>query len=71
MQTDLILIGICSDSAQNLVGLGSVRSDQNLVKKNGPITAIWYHKNSEWILIRSAQIWWVSDKISVSLLIMD
>ena len=42
-------------------------SGQNLIKKIGSNTAISGQKNSEWILIRSAQIWWVSGKTSLTL----
>ena len=36
----------CSESAWNLVRLGSA---QNLIRKFGPIPASWGQKNSEWI----------------------
>ena len=61
---------LCSESAQNLVRLGSgllIRTGQNFIKKIGSNTAISGQKNSEWILIRSAQIWWVSGKTSTFL----
>ena len=42
------MLGIWSELSLLRIGV----SDQNLLRKFGPISAIWGQKNSEWILIR-------------------
>ena len=70
----------CSDSARNLVGLGSVRSDQIWSSdqiRSEPDLKIWPYSlpfevrkilsgsdQIRPILIRSAQIWWATDRTS-------